>query len=405
MKYIPLADVLRPNTLDEIIGQQHLVGKDAPFRKLIESDKLQSFILYGPPGTGKTTIGAVVAKITKRNFVPINATNASIKDIRKVADRAEKLNDSVIIFVDECHRFNRTQQDSLLPYVEKGNLIFIGATTENPFHSVNEPLISRSQIFKLEPLGNADIAKIIKKVIDYYKNSNKEIKISKEAAMHLIKVCCGDGRKAITILDTLINMISDITLEAVQLVAPNKYMSLTDDDHFDLASWTQGALQASDPDAAVFALAKWLESGEDPRYIARRIMTAASEDAAGSPEAAIVAHSAYVAACEIGRPECDIILAHAAILIASCPRDKSAAKAIWTALKDVRDGFNVEVPKQMRDSHYSGAAQLNQGSYKDGKEQSAYIGVNKTYYKPPISSKYKNKNLENSNDKQNEGAI
>jgi len=198
-------------------------------------------------------------------------------------------------------------------------------------------------------------------------------------------------------LDLAVEINDNVTLEDVEVIAPSKYVVFSDDDHWDLASWMQGSIQASDPDAAVFALAKWLESGEDPRYIARRIMVSASEDATYNPLAALVAHNAYVAACNIGRPECDIIMAHAVVLIACSKRDKSAACSIWNAVKDVRDGVDVAVPKEMRDSHYSGAGILGHGAYKDGMVQSAFVGVKKRYYEPPSFSPYQNLNWRSNN--------
>lgn len=384
-RHIPLAYQLRPRTLDEIVGQSHLIAKGAPLRKIIEADKLSSILLSGPAGTGKTTLAEVIASTTKTNFIRLNATSASVKDIRKAGQHATDEGIATVMFMDESHRMSRVQEDAFLPFVESGAIIFIGATTENPFHSTHSALLSRSQIFILEPLDNCDIARLILRGVEFYRKEGKDIEIDEEAILHIIKVSCGDGRKALSILELAVEIAEDnhITFATVEVIAPSKYMVFTKDTHFDLASWTQGAIQASDPDAAVFALAKWLEAGEDPRYIARRIIVCASEDAAGSPEAAMVAHSAYVAACEVGRPECDIVLAHAVTFIASCPRDKSAAFAIWEALKDVRNKADVEVPKEMRDCHYKGSEKLGHGSYKDGKNQHHYVGVSKKYYNPP----------------------
>lgn len=384
----PLATVLRPNSLDDIVGQKNLLSETSFLRKIIESDKITSAIFYGPPGTGKTTVAKVIAQTTKSNFSEYNATSASVTQIRKEGQNAVKNGQRTVMFVDEIHRFSKTQQDVLLPFVENGDIILIGATTENPFHSINSALLSRSQIFQFEPLNEKDLVVLAVKVIKYYRNNGKRFKISNDAVLHAVRIACGDARKVINTLELAIECADDfITKEIVEEIAPSKYMVFGKDDHFDLASAFQGSIQASDPDSAIFWLAKWLESGEDPRYIARRLMVSASEDAAANPEAASVAHAAYTAACEIGRPECDIILAHATILTATAPRNKSAACAIWNAVADVKKGKEEWVPKEMKDSHYPGAQVLGHGQYKDGSNQSAYVGVNKQYYFPDAFSK------------------
>lgn len=385
MSGTPLPVILRPKTLDEIVGQDHILGKGAKLRRLIESDKLATILLFGPAGTGKTTLAEVIALTTKSNFIRLNATQATVKDIRKHGEEARKSGVPSVLFFDEIHRASRVQTDSFLPYVENGNIILIGATTENVYHSVSSPIISRAQmICELEPLKATDLAKILIKGINYYKSLGKELKIDKEASHYMIAMSNGDGRKILSLLEVAEIIADDrhITLELVKSVCPSKHMALSATGHFDLASAYQGSIQASDPDAAIYWLAKWLESGEDPRYIARRLMVSASEDAAGNPEAAMVAHSAYVSACEVGRPECDIILAHATILTAASPRNKSAAMAIWEAVKDAREGVSLEVPRELKDCHYPGAKDLGHGSYHDGMNQSSYVGISKRYYKP-----------------------
>jgi putative ATPase len=266
----------------------------------------------------------------------------------------------------------------LLPFVENGWIILIGATTENPFHSINSALLSRSHIFELEPLQETDLARLVWKGA-----KSLGVKITPGAVKHIIRIACGDARKAINTLDFAVELSDgdEITQEDVSDIAPNKYMVFGKGEHFDLASAYQGSIQASDADSAIYWLAKWLESGEDPRYIARRLMVSASEDAAGNPECAAVAHSAYIAAREIGRPECDIILAHATILAAKAPRNKGAANAIWAAVSDVRKGQAEWVPKEMKDSHYPGAKDLGHGQYHDGGEPLSYVGVNRKYVK------------------------
>lgn len=379
----PLALLLRPKKLEDIIGQLHILGPNKSLRKLIETDSLKSIILYGPPGTGKTSIAIVISKITKSKFVIINATSASVKDIRREADLAVKSSQSTVLFIDEIHRFSKTQQDVLLPYVEDGSIIFIGATTENPCFSVQAPLISRSTIFELRILSKKELGNILIKVIDYYRSLNKKVTISLDALVRLINMSIGDARRLITIVEAAVDLCDgNITKDVIDVVAPNKYTVFSEDEHFDLASAFQGSIQASDADSAIFWLAKWLESGEDPRYIARRLLVSAAEDAFSNPICTTVANAAFTAACEIGRPECDIVLAQATILIANSIRDKTAACAIWDALKDVRDGSEVSIPKEMRDSHYKGAKFLGNGQYHDGSKPEMYRGINKRYVKP-----------------------
>jgi putative ATPase len=377
----PLATKIRPRVIDEIIGQEHLLAPGKSLRKIIEADEVKSIILFGPAGTGKTTIAEVISHKTKMKFVRMNATNATVKDIRKEGDIAQETGEKAIILVDEIHRFSKTQQDVLLPFVESGDIILIGATTENPFFSINSPLISRSLIFQLEPLTRKHILKIILRGIAYYRENGKNIALTQEAVEYIVNMCCGDGRKALTILEMSVQLTEsdEITLETVQAAAPSKYLIFSEDQHFDLASAYQGSLQASDADAAIYWLAKWLESGEDPRYIARRILISAAEDAFSNPLCTAVAHAAYRSACDIGRPECDIVMAQATIMIAQSERNKTAAKAIWAAVKDVKIGEDIQVPKSMKDSHYPGAKHLGHGQFAEGADPGAYVGVNKKY--------------------------
>jgi len=267
--------------------------------------------------------------------------------------------------------------------MESGKIRFIGCTVDNPFHSLRSSLVSRCQIFVLEPLRPKHLAQLIKKIINHYANS-MPIKIDRDAAEYLIGVACGDGRQIVSMLEIAIKVSDDrhITLELANAIAPSKYYKYTPDLKHDIISWYQGAIQASDPDAAIYALAMALESGEDPRYIARRLLVSAAEDAASTPSAVAAAHAAYTAACQIGRPECDIVLAQATILTATAPRSKVAACAIWEALKDIRRGENIEIPKEMRDCHYAAAAELEHGAYHDGMNMDQYVGISKKYYRP-----------------------
>lgn len=375
MKIEPLASVLRPHTLDEVIGQQHLVGHKAPLRKMLEAGHAHNAILFGPPGVGKTTLAEAIANTINMPYKQLNATTISVKDMRS----SVKKGINTLLCIDECYRLTRNQQDVLLPYIENGDIIFLGCTTENPFHTMAGPLVSRSQIYELEPLNQKDLMHVILRALDYFNEIGLTVTIDEDAVKHLIVVSCGDARKMLGILELCVKTDTEVSLELLKAIAPSKFYKYSTDFHFDAASMFQGAIQASDADAAIWALAKWLESGEDPRYIARRLLVSAAEDAAGNPICTAVAHAAYEAARTIGRPECDIVLAQATILIARSPRDKTAAMAIWAAVKDVKYGLDVEIPREMRDCHYKGAKVLGNGKFQDGHAQDDYIGIKKTY--------------------------
>jgi len=346
------------------------------FRKSIEANIFGSFILYGVPGVGKTSIVNVIEQ--KHTIHKFNATTFTVKELRKVLDTDKE----VVVFVDDCYRLTASQADVLLPYLETSRVRFIGASADNPFLTMRASLLSRCQIFILEPLQEIDLIKLIVNGVKHLKQSDDSIAIDKEAVLYIARIACGDARKALAILQAAYNFDPSISLNNVKKIAPSKYYRLSESDRYDYASAFQGSIQASDPDSAIFWLAKWLESGEDPRYIARRLMVSASEDAAGTPICAAVAHAAYIAAKEVGRPECDIPLAHATILVATAPRNKSAACAIWSAVSDVRHGVTIEVPKALKDSHYKSCEKLGHGSYNDGMNQEAYVSVGRRYYKP-----------------------
>jgi len=378
MKRIPLAKRIRPTHFDEVLGQDHIVSADSPFRKLAESNKLSSVIFYGQAGTGKTTIAEIIANCAELEFFKLNATSTTVKDIRKYAKKATDSGDSIVLFLDEIHRLSRTQIDVLLPFTEDGDIILIGATTENPFFTVHQSILSRSQIYELNPLSKADLVRALKRGIEYLPNN---VRLNPDAARHIVSVSAGDARKALSLLEISAEVADngEITEEIVNGLAPSKYMVFGDDVHYDLASAFQGSIQASDPNAAIYWLAKWLESGEDPRYIARRLLVAAAEDAFSNPMCTAVAHAAYTSACEIGRPECDIVLAQATIMVAKSDRDKTAAKAIWAAVSDIKSGLDLEVPKELKDCHYPGAKKLGHGKYQDGHDISEYVGISKKY--------------------------
>lgn len=390
----PLSHLIRPKSLDEFIGQNHLTSEESVLYNMIKKDKLRSMIFYGPPGTGKTTMAEIITVYTDSEFVKLDATSSGVKDVRnaitKAVTRYDIHNKRTVVFIDEVHRYNKSQQDALLSSVEAGIIILIGATTENPFFSINGPLISRSQIFEFKPHGRKDIIKVLKRGIDYYRSNGIEVSIEQDAARHIIIKSDGDARKAVNALELIVECfnhedIVNIDVEICKKVMPTKSILFdkNGDVHFDLASAYQGSLQASDPDAAIYWLARWIKSGEDIMYIARRMFVSAAEDVGmANPSIMSVAYSAFEACRVIGLPECALHLAVATITIATSQRNKSAANAIWEALDDVENGETVWVPPEMRDSHYEQAMKLGRGSYHDGKNQSCYIGINKKYYKP-----------------------
>jgi putative ATPase len=372
----PLTLQLRPKIFDDVIGQSHLIASGAAFRKSIESNKFGNFILYGVPGCGKTSIVNVVEQ--QHKIHKFNATTFTVKELRKALDVTE----DVIVFIDDCYRLTSTQSDVLLPYLETSRVRFIGASADNPFLTLRSSLLSRCQIYTLEPLTEIDIARVIVKGVKHLKAIDEFTSIDKDAILYISRIACGDARKALSILETVYNYNCKINLENVKKIAPSKYYRRSEDDKYDYASWFQGAVQASDPDAAIYAMAAWLESGEDPRYVARRLLVSAAEDAYSNPICTAVAHAAYISACEIGRPECDLIMAQAVCLIATSKRDKTSHDAVRAAVEDVRHGVHLEVPKTMKDSHYRGVAILGNGQYHDGADQSSYAGVRKKYFKP-----------------------
>ena len=375
-KESPLASRLRPTTLDEVVGQQHIIGKDKLLYRAIKADKLGSLIFYGPPGTGKTTLAKVIANTTSAEFQQINATIAGKKDMEEVVQKAKDnlgmFGKRTILFVDEIHRFNKGQQDYLLPFVEDGTLILIGATTENPYFEVNGALISRSSIFELQPLSKEDIKTLLKRAVydDVKGMGSYRAEIDEEALEFLADIAGGDARNALNAIelgilttersaDGKIHITIDVAQECIQkrVVRYDK----TGDNHYDTISAFIKSLRGSDPDAAVYYLAKMLYAGEDIKFIARRLMISASEDVGNAdPHALTVAVSASQAVERIGMPEARIILAQAASYIASAPKSNAAYVAIDAALESVRN-VKTTVPVHLQDAHYKGAAKLGHG--------------------------------------------
>lgn len=376
-KESPLAARMRPTLLDEVVGQEHIIGKDKLLYRAIQADKLSSIIFYGPPGTGKTTLAKVVANTTQAGFIQLNATNSGKKDIQKVIEDA-KMSMSIsgkktILFIDEIHRFNKAQQDALLPSVEEGTIILIGATTENPFFEVNGALLSRSRIFELKPLTPEQIQTLLyKAVTDEEKGLGTfHAKISKEAAVFLADTADGDARAALNALELGILTTEpdekgtiQITLEIAQECIQKRAIQYdkAGDNHYDTVSAFIKSMRGSDPDAAVYYLARMLYAGEDPKFIARRIVICAAEDVGNAdPQALSLAVAAAQAVDFIGMPEARIILSQAVTYIATAPKSNAAYIAVDTAFEDVGSKQISSIPLHLKDTHYSGAKNMGHG--------------------------------------------
>lgn len=376
-KESPLASRMRPTTLDEVVGQKHIIGKDKLLYRAIKADKLGSVIFYGPPGTGKTTLAKVIANTTSARFEQINATVAGKKDMEEIVKNAKDsigmYGQKTILFVDEIHRFNKSQQDYLLPFVEDGTITLIGATTENPYFEVNNALLSRSRIFELKPLEKQDIRELVMRAVyDTEKGMGTYgADITDEAADFLADVANGDARAALNAVelgilttdksdDGKIHITIDVAAECIQ-----KRVVRYDhdgDNHYDTISAFIKSMRGSDPDAAVYYLARMLYAGEDVKFIARRIMICASEDVGNAdPNALVVAVSAVQAVERIGMPESQIILSQAAAYVATAPKSNAAYMGIAKAMKTVADTRTMPVPAHLQDRHYKGAEKLGHG--------------------------------------------
>jgi len=418
----PLAVRMRPRKLSEFIGQRHFLGSDKLLTRILEADRLSSLIFYGPPGVGKTSLAAVIANYTKAKFYYLSAPAASVKDIRQIIklarDRLGADGARTVLFIDEIHRFNRAQQDVLLDDVEAGVLILIGATTENPFFSVNSPLISRSTVFRFEPLDQEEVLQLLKAAIgDSERGLGKfDIETDDKALKFLAGICDGDARKALTALEVgvlsqaarrpggptehdegrvkttrkKIKFNLDVAKESIQQKTID--YDGTGDTHYDLASALQKSMRGSDPDATVYWLARMLAGGEDTRFIARRIAVCATEDVGNAdPMATILAAAAVQISEFVGLPEAQLVLAQAAIYIACAPKSNASASAIWRAMADVKQQPTQRVPMHLKDSHYSAAKKAGFGAdYKyphnteDGFVPQEYLPaeMKKEYYMP-----------------------
>ena len=373
----PLASRLRPATLDEMVGQQHIIGKDKLLYRAIKADKLSSIILYGPPGTGKTTLAKVIANSTSAEFLQMNATSAGKKDMEDVISKAKNnmgmFGKKTILFIDEIHRFNKGQQDYLLPFVEDGTLTLIGATTENPYFEVNGALLSRSRIFELKPLEKDDIKQLIYRAVTDSERGmgTYRVKIEEDAADFLADTANGDARAALNAVElgVLTTERSEDGLIHIDLAAAQECIQKRavrydkdGDNHYDTISAFIKSMRGSDPDAAVYYLARMLYAGEDIKFIARRIMICASEDVGNAdPQALNVAVSAALAAERIGLPEAQIILSQAASYVACAPKSNAAYVAIQNAMENVKTTRTMPVPVHLQDRHYKGAAKLGHG--------------------------------------------
>jgi len=359
----PLAARLRPRSIDDVVGQTHLVGPGRPLRQLVESDRLTSALLWGPPGTGKTTLALAVAGTTDRAFEQLSAVTAGVKDVRETIERArQRLGErgqGTILFLDEIHRFSKAQQDALLPAVEDGTLTLIGATTENPFFEVNAPLRSRSTLFRLEPLEPADIATLVRRGLEAEGATADE-----DAIALLVDRSGGDGRQVLTSLEVAcaLSDYTSVRLAHVEAALGTSALRYGRDDHYDVVSAFIKSMRGSDPDAAIYWLARMLEAGEDARFIARRMVIFASEDVGLADSRSLeIAVAAARAVEHVGLPEAQLNLSQAAIYLAAAPKSNRAALAIWNARAEVRDGATGEVPAHLRDTHYQGAAALGHG--------------------------------------------
>ncbi|MBU6409914.1 MAG: replication-associated recombination protein A [Verrucomicrobia bacterium] len=400
----PLASRMRPRALDEFAGQSHILGTGQLLRRAIESDRIQSLIFFGPPGTGKTSLAQIIARRTAAKFERLSGVESNVADMRRVlaaaANRLQNTGQATILFIDEIHRFNKAQQDVLLPDVEGGTVKLIGATTHNPFFFVNSPLVSRSQIFELRPLAVEDLLRLLRNALADAARGLGAMKIQadEEALIHLATVSDGDARKALNALEIAALTTTPeadgaihVTLEAAAQSIQKKAIVYDDEDaHYDTISAFIKAMRGGDPDAALYWLAKMIHAGEDPRFIARRIVICAAEDAGlADPMALVLANAALQTAEFVGWPEARIPLAEAVIYIAAAPKSNSAMAAIDAALDDVKSGRTLPVPEHLRDASYSGAKRLGHGQgYRYAHDSEGhfvaqdYLGAEKIYYEP-----------------------
>jgi putative ATPase len=404
-RHVPLAERMRPRDLGEYAGQEHILGPGKLLRRAIEGDRFASIILYGPPGTGKTSLAEVIARLTKARFERLSGVESNVAELRKtIAAAAQRLardGTRTILFIDEIHRFNKAQQDVLLPDVERGTVRLIGATTMNPFFYVNSPLVSRSLVFELRPLSAADLRALMDRAIADTERGlgAKTICLDDNAAAHLAEVCDGDARRCLNALELAVLTTqpddSDsirVTREIIEECIQRKAVvyDAQDDAHYDTISAFIKSIRGSDPDAALYWLAKMLHAGEDIRFITRRLVIAASEDIGLADSRALLVAVAAQQACEfVGLPEAQITLAHAAVYLATAPKSNTAYAALLAAQSDLQKGRTLAVPEHLRDKHYKGAERLGHGKdykyshdYPDAYVPQAYLPEGRVFYQP-----------------------
>ena len=398
----PLAARMRPRTLDEFVGQKQILAPGKLLRRILEADRISSVVFYGPPGTGKTSLAELIAKHTRRTFRSLNAAAAGVKELREVLDQAREAvstgGQRTVLFIDELHHFNKQQQNVLLPDVEDGIVALVAATTANPFFALIAPLLSRSQIFELQPLSIEDVVELLARSLkDSVRGlGSKKVTATPEALQFLAEICDGDARRALSALE--IGVLSlEPTQKTFDLAAAEESIQKKQirydadgDDHYDAASAMIKSIRGSDPDAAIYWMARMLAAGEEPRFVARRLVIAASEDIGNAdPHGLILAQSAAAATEFIGMPECRIILAQAVTYLALAEKSNAAYKAIDAAMEDVRNSRLLPVPVHLRDRHYRGAERLGHGEgyeyphdAKEGWIPQDYLGVDRHYYEP-----------------------
>ncbi len=370
-KQTPLAEILRPKNIEEYLGQYSITGEASPLMNLLKTNRLFSLILWGPPGCGKTTLARIIANHTNSHFIELSAVSSGIKDIKDAIDSAkEKLiyGQKTILFIDEIHRYNKTQQDALLPYLEDGTVFLIGSTTENPSFQVNAALLSRTQVLRLSSIDDKSMKNIINKGFQYLANKYSEIKIDKDVSDFIVNYARGDARSALNLIENvyfsspLENNTRHIKVETLEELVQTSSIKYSMQEHYDMASAFQKSMRGSDPNAAIYWLAKMLTAGEDPRFIARRMIVCAAEDVGNAaPHALTLAINAFKAAEILGMPEARIPLAQAVEYIARCPKSNRACKAIDAAMQDIYNGLNFQPPMHLRDSHYKDAQKYGFG--------------------------------------------